>query len=186
MNKLNKILATVPVLATTIMPMSVFAATGYQDTNEGVTYSNNIEADKAQNECEVLVTQTSSFSVVIPKTVILNGKVGKVNDADYNVTVKGNIASDETINVVPDSTFKMKDIKKVKDDIDANVTQSVTKFVNAETKEKVYANTADTIAIDVANETGKTTGTIQVENLTAGSWRGVFNFNINLSTKESA
>ena len=80
----------------------------------------------------------------------------------------------------------MNDSKGVKKALNATVTQSVTKFVNAETKEKVYANTADTIAIDVANETGKTTGTIQVEDLTAGSWRGVFNFNINLSTKESA
>lgn len=184
MKKINKVLAIIPALVS-VMPMSVFAATGYQDTKEGVTYENDIVADKSQNECEVLVTQTSSFSVVIPKTIILNGTVGNTNFANYNVTVKGNIASDETINVVPDTNFKMKDIKQIKDDIDANVTQVVTKFVNAETKSKVYTNAEDTIGISVKDETGKTVGNIKVDGLTAGSWRGVFNFNINLSTKSA-
>ena len=128
-NKLDKILATIPVFAAAITPMSVFAATGYQTSSENVTYSNAITQDATNNTVNVTVTQTSTFSVSIPKNISLSGASGENNEANYSIAVTGNIASDETINVVPDTNFKMKDIKQIKDDIDANVTQVVTKFV---------------------------------------------------------
>lgn len=90
--------------------------------------------------------------------------------------VKGNITSDEVITVALDATLVMSDVEKVKASISADVTQTVTKFVNAEVKTKVYSDAKDTIAIGVSDTTGTTSGNITVKGLTAGSWEGSFNF----------
>ena len=169
----RKLMAIVPML-TMAMPMTVFAATDYTTSAENVTYTDAITADSTP-QVQVSVSQTSTFSVKIPKTITLNGKVGETNDASYEVEVSGNIASNEVVTVAPTTTFKMKDNSGVKADIDATVTQAVQKFVNSDAKEAKHKEAADTIAL------GKTNGTVEVANLTAGSWAGTFNFNISLS-----
>lgn len=177
MNKLNKILAAVPVVATALMPMSAFAATNYSTSTEGVTYSNAITADAPTNTVNVTVAQKSTFSVTIPKNITLLGTAGQSNAANYTVTTSGNIASNEVINVTPVTSFKMNDSKGVKKALNATVTQSVTKFVNSEAKTAKYSSVANTVALGTT-----TTGNVKVAGLTAGSWSGNFNFNINLET----
>ena len=172
--KNTKIMAAIPMVATLVMPMTAFAATDYTTTTESVDYTNGtFTRDTENTPTHVTVTQGSTFSVSIPKEVVLDGTANGTNAATYKLTVSGNIASNETINVVPDTSFKMSDVKKVKADINATVAQPITKFVDAQVNDEA----ADTIHL------GETTGTITVEGLTSGSWEGSFNFNISLTSK---
>ena len=70
---------------------------------------------------DVYFNQDSSFSVTIPKTVVLDSQ----KTSAYTVTVTGDISSDETINVTPDSTFLMKgqSANNTKADVEATVIQ---------------------------------------------------------------
>jgi hypothetical protein len=169
----TKLMAAIPMVATLIAPMTAFAATSYKTTNASVTNANAITADAPTNEVSVSVTQGSTFSVTIPKTIVLNGTAGAANEAQYDVKVSGNIASNETINVVPVTSFKMSDVKGVKKQLDATVTQTYTKFVDSQVS--ISSSVKDTMAI------GDTTGKVSVADLTSGSWTGNFNFAISLT-----
>lgn len=189
MKNLNKFMAIMPLAASVMAPLSAFAATGYTTTEESVNYIENgltqdYDNTADETKVDVLVAQASTFTVSIPKRIVLNGAVGQKNDADYTVKVSGNIASDEMIHVTPATGFKMHDDKGVKADLDTTVTQGVTKFVNEEAKPAKYADANDTILIKVDNtdNAGVTQGNVEVHNLTSGSWTGVFNFDIKLET----
>lgn len=189
MKKLNKFMAIMPLAASIVTPMSAFAATGYTTTEEDVTYredglTQDYDNTADETKVDVLVAQASTFTVSIPKRIVLNGAVNEKNDADYTVKVAGNIASDEVIHVTPASTFKMSDDKGIKTDLDTTVTQSVTKFVNEAAKPAEYADATDTILIKNNNDgdVGTTNGNVEVHNLTSGRWTGVFNFDIKLET----
>ena len=131
-----------------------------QDTTQGEEskYYDPITADNS-SACTVYATVTSSFSVVIPKTIILDGTT---KTGEYSVDVKGDIAGDETITVTPAASFTMKQDGKA--DVTANVTQvkaswTVTDLASAST----------------------TTGEIEAAGLSAGSWNGAVNFAIALN-----
>ena len=53
------------------------------------------------NRVDAYVTQTSFFSVKLPKTIILNGTHGQTNSGSYEVEVEGNLASDEVVSCTP-------------------------------------------------------------------------------------
>jgi hypothetical protein len=180
----TKLMAAIPMVATLIAPMTAFAATSYTTTSASVTNATAITADAETNQVDVSVTQGSTFSVTIPKKIVLTGTVGQTNKSDYSVTVSGNIASNEVINVVPSGTgtdssknptFSMSDDKGVKTALTATISQTVTKFVDSQSKEKTYKSATDTIAL------GTTSGSVTVANLSAGSWSGNFNFAISLT-----
>lgn len=159
----NKILTSL-MAATMVMgsTMPVFAATTATDTiNETQVESGTTRP------VEVTYTQSSTFTVTIPKTIALDGST---KTADYDVNVKGDIASDKQVKVAPDTTFKMVDQSKAakkKTDVDASVTQAETTWSSTE--------------VNVA-QTGTTkTGNISATGLTSGSWKGTFNFSIAMS-----
>lgn len=159
----NKILTSL-MAATMVMgsTMPVFAATTAQQT------VNQTEADPGTTrETEVTYTQSSTFTVTIPKTIALDGST---KTADYDVNVKGDIASDKQVKVAPDTIFKMVDqstAAKKKTDVDASVTQAETTWSSTE--------------VNVA-QTGTTkTGNISATGLTSGSWKGTFNFSVAMS-----
>lgn len=129
------------------------------------------EADTgATRETEVLYSQASAYTVIIPKTIILDGET---KDADYAVNVKGDISSDKQVQVAPETSFQMKDqaaasIKKT--DVDAAVVQDETVRSSAEV---------------CAAETGTTkNGNVSAPGITAGSWKGTFTFHIELQDAE--
>lgn len=136
-----------------------------QDTTQAQQseYYSPITADNS-SACNVYATVASSFSVVIPKTIILDGatKIG-----DYSVEVKGNIAGNETITVVPAASFAMK--QNPKTDVTANVTQAKTSWT----------------VTDLATDS-TTTGQIEASGLSAGSWQGAFNFTIALNEAQNS
>ena len=109
---------------------------------------------------EVFYNQASTFSVTVPKKVTLDAD----KTSAYDVTVEGDVSSDEMVYVIPEKEFEMKDISSItnkKDPVIATVTQD---------KEKWKFNEFETIG----------NGLISAPNVTAGNWEGSFFFNIAL------
>lgn len=137
------------------------------------------EADAAATRnTDVLYTQASAYSVIIPKTIVLDGETMA---ADYTVNVKGDISSDKQVLVAPQDAledvdginFHMVDQASVgvkKANVQADVTQAETVWSSAEV---------------CAAETGTTkNGNVAAPDITAGSWKGTFQFNIALQDAE--
>ena len=131
-------------------------------------FNNKVDVE-GDYDTQVYVSQETTFSVIIPKVIILDGQSGK---GGYQTTVKGNIAGVETIGIIPDTTFILNDVANVKKPITVNVSQEQTSF-----------DWREIVTSKVAN------GSIQANQMSAGSWKGVFNFNIlvqnNLNTIDS-
>ena len=137
--------------------------TGYDETqNKRTSYSDDIEEDSTQT-AKVYVTQASAFGVFIPKKIILNGESDetKINTGNYIIRLANdtNISGTEVIKVIPDETFKMS--QEGKNDINVTVTQ--------DKKDWIYNE------IDVIGN-----GVVSTNEMSAGSWKGTFNFNIEL------
>ena len=103
--------------------------------------------------------QASSFTVTIPKSIVLNSN----KTANYNVKVKGDVLGNEIITVIPDQTVTLNDANG-KDPVTGNITQEKTEFSSTEVNQ-----------IDGT----KTNGNIAADNLTSGDWSGNFTFSIN-------
>ena len=127
-------------------------------------------SESGNKEAEVVYTQDSNFIVTIPKKITLDSD----KTSAYEVNVIGDIASDEKVTVVPDASFLMKDqatVGTLKEDITATVAQDKTEWTSPE----------------IVVEGGSTTdGSVSAPDLTAGSWKGTFNFDIDLSTLDAA
>lgn len=128
-----------------------------QDTAQG-KQSEYQQATKETESTKVYLTKVSTFTVTIPKTVILDGETDSGN---YAVKVEGNLSGTETVKVVPDESFTMS--QEGKEDISATVEQDKTEW-----------------GYDEVETTA--TGTVQAIDATAGSWNGSFNFNISKVT----
>ena len=142
-----------------------------QDTTQGKEseYATVNKGELGDKNVEVYVSKGPSYSVIIPKTVILDGSTGVGN---YTVAVKGDIEGEKQISVVPykdadtalSATDKLVLSQAGKADIEAVVTQTGYAVVDANMSETEYADSA------------KLYGTITIDEgkLTAGSWSGSF------------
>lgn len=132
-------------------------------TPDTITMTNN--GSPAAQETTVTYLLSSSYSVVIPKNIVLDAAT---KASDYTVKVSGDISSDKKITVTPDATFAMKDQATAgtkKADVTAAVTQAKKDWTSAE----------------VCKPEGTTTsGNISAAGLTSGNWKGTFQFNIAL------
>lgn len=187
--KLMPVLMTGCMLMGSIMP--VFAATGNDKDSigsvaEDITnetkigydevqdkrseYSSEITADASKNNCEAYLTKASTFSVIIPKKIVLDGSKTENNSGAYSVTVKANMGGDDIISVIPDAGFDFK--QPGKKDVAATVAQPKTTFqIN------------DGLVTEENVESGNTvTGTVSVAKITSGKWSGNFNFSIAINT----
>ena len=153
------VIGTVPV-------GSAQAATASQENIETGTY----EAGGNQI-CNVEVTKASSFSVTIPKNVVLGGAAGNENSVSYTVTVKGDLAGYGTVTVDPEDSFAFSQTDK--DDITATVEQTKTTFSIGQD------GTIDNFVTGVTTD-----GTIKATGLTAGKWTGSFQFAIGYAEAE--
>jgi len=138
----------------------------YQISKEGYTPvegSAIIKISKTGGSlADVYATQSSTFTVTIPKIVVLDGKEGS---GAYTIKVEGNISGTDIITVTPDNNFLMK--QEGKSDIETTITQTNTEF---------------SYALGV-KETGfqTETGSIKMASISAGKWSGLFNFTITSS-----
>ena len=114
-----------------------------------------------EHKCEVYVTKGSSYTVQIPKVVILDGTDGI---GEYAVTVAGDIDGEKVVTVTPAATMTL--TQAGKDDITATIEQDKTAWAFDEME--VLGN--GTITVD-SDENGNSL-------LTAGSWTGSFMMNI--------
>jgi len=171
MNK-NKILTA--VMAGTMMMGSVLPVCAATTDYDPISQEEVGESGTLRNT-EVLYTRASSYSVVIPKTIVLDA-VSK--DSDYAVRVYGDISSDKKVTVAPQDAltdidginFYMVDQATAgtkKANVQADVTQAVVDWTSAEV-------TADT----------SKDGNVAAPAITAGNWKGTFNFNIALADAE--
>ena len=113
---------------------------------------------------DVYATQGSTYSVKIPKTIILDGSTG---NGAYRVSVKGNISGNQTEKVIPYSTFVLSEVATVsaKSDIIAVVTQAKTAWTTSELSDSTWATQSASIAASP---------------MSAGSWHGTFGFTVSI------
>ena len=135
--------------------------------NQKTTYSEEIEEGSTQS-ADVYVSQASTFGVKIPKVIILDGVKNEenVNKANYVVSISNstNIGGKEKIKVVPDASFVMSQVGK--EDIIVTVTQDKDEWKHNELN--ILGN-----------------GEVSTNEMSAGMWKGKFNFNIKLETNIS-
>ena len=141
---------------------------GVDETQEQITtYSDEIEEGSTQS-ADVYVSQASTFGVKIPKVIILDGIKNdeNVNKANYVVSISNstNIGGKEKIKVVPDASFVMS--QEGKNDINVNVVQD---------KDEWLHNEITTLG----------NGEVSASGMSAGSWKGSFNFNIMLESEDN-
>ena len=131
------------------------------EAQTGGTSTDGLQETNASGSKAAVVKydQASSFTVTIPKSIVLDSN----KTATYNVKVKGDILGNEIITVVPDATVTLNDANG-KDPVTGNIAQGKTEFSSTEVNQ-----------IDGT----KTNGNIAADDLTSGDWSGNFTFSIN-------
>lgn len=173
-NKFKKAvsLGLVSAMAITAFPISTFAASvgsdamntsiGEDTAQNAKTQYSEIAIDDAQTEV-YLTVDDKDLIASLPTTIIVSGTPtsdGKYI-GNYSVGVSGDMSGDKLVTIEPESdNVALK--QKGKNDKTATITQEQTEFDSDDFKNKV-----------------QTTGAVTADRLTAGSWNGSFNFNIN-------
>lgn len=106
----------------------------------------------AENNVNVNADIKSSYTVTIPKKIVLDGKT---KTGDYTVDVVGDIAANQNVSVEPDAKVTLQSNNK--SSVQANISQDKTVWT---TKNMLTAGN----------------GTIDAKDITAGLWMGTFNF----------
>ena len=129
------------------------------EAQTGGTSTDGLQETNASGSKAAVVKydQASSFTVTIPKSIVLDSN----KTAIYNVKVKGDILGNEIITVVPDATVTLNDANG-KDPVTGNIAQEKTEFSSTE----------------VNTNSGNTTGSVLANDLTSGDWSGNFEFAI--------
>ena len=149
----KRILATIMALTMVVTAVTpqIFATV---DETQSATSNESVTTN-------VKYSQTSNFSVIVPKKITLDAD----KTSSYTVDVNGDIASDMKVVVIPDETVTMKDVNSIKADVTGTIEQNKTSWIYSE---------MDTDA----------KGSVSAQGLTAGTWNGTFNFAIALNTVE--
>lgn len=127
----------------------------------GALLCNTKMVSAEEQKMEVIYEQNSSYSVQIPKALYLDSN----GEATYSVRVKGSINENSYIEVIPDSTFLMKDSSGAKEDIQAIVTPSKTQWLSNELSQEY--NVADG-------------NMINMDRVEVGTWKGTVLYHISL------
>ena len=121
-------------------------------------------AETTNETVSVYATQASTYSVKIPKTIILDGSNG---NGAYKVALKGNISGAQTIRVTPVASFTLSEVASTdaKADITATITQAKTAWTTSEISSADWTTQEASIAAPA---------------ISAGIWNGTFAFTIEL------
>ena len=193
-SKFIKLTAICMMIITTLsISTPAMAATEYMNSTgsvvEDVTSTIKHGEDKNQKEqskyaqytsdssstTDVYVSQASTFSVTAPVVAILSGQPDDKGNysGDVKYSVKGNIASNEIVKVVPDNSLSLS--QPGKDDIECSIVG----------KNNEVAKTEFTYADGLRAEKELSQEyTITTKDITAGSWHGSLKTNISLSSGE--
>ena len=120
-------------------------------------YAANSTSEAGTIQSQIITQVASSWVVTVPATI----NVGAEKNANFEVTVRGDVADDTSVSVIPDSVVSLTDGKNT---VSANITQDKQQWLGSEvTVEGVSAN-----------------GNVSInDELTAGSWSGQLNFTVN-------
>lgn len=100
---------------------------GTMTANAATSETVSIKSDGTQST-NVVANITSHFTVTIPKQITLDGRN---KSATYILSVNGELANNETVSVIPDSTVLMSSVNKA--DQTATVTQEKQEWTCEET-----------------------------------------------------
>lgn len=154
---MRKITRNIIALIMAILTITSTSITALAVENSNEEYG--VDTPTAQTNVYLNVDD-SDILVSVPKTVIVSGTRDENDNlykGYYGVSVNGDWSGSSVVNVVPDEEVELTQSGK------KNVTASI-----SQTKTSWAVNETDEIA----------TGTISTKELSAGSWNGVFNFNI--------
>ena len=160
----KKVLASLSLAAA--MVATTMPAMAYTNSVGAVNETQEVSENK-EAECEVYAEIGSTFTVTIPKKITL---AGATKTGAYTVACTGDIAGDEYVSVVPDASFDM--IQTGKTNVTASVTQETQNFRGN--------NYTGSVGTGEAKMEDGATGSISAAGLTAGAWKGTFNFTISL------
>lgn len=152
----------------------VGAVPAYADDNSAAAVESksmltmNADDENATEACEVGVKRGVEYTVTIPKHIVLDGSNGT---GSYVVNVKGDIAGDHIVSVIPDSSFVMNE-RGGKASKTAVVSQEKTEWNYADVMVK-NAEGTEFVGTDAE-------GTVYAP-ISAGEWKGVFTFTIGLN-----
>lgn len=139
------------------------------------------DTDLTENPAEVTVTAevSSDYSVIIPKEMVLTQNEAGDYECGYTVDIKGVIADNQYLSVVPQSEIVIS--TDGKDDVPLTVEQQVIYFRSSDYTGDLSQST-DTVKID--DTSIESNGNISVKDgykLTTGSWSGTLLFDISLN-----
>ena len=150
-----------------------------EDVTQGVTYTEQNEVTNKDTtfsdsyETEVYETKASKFSFVIPKTITLDGES---NEGTYQVKVKGNITGNQTISITTPETFELTEQNATV--VAGNkATATITSETDGGAKTTWIQNEIDR---DDYTGSGVTEGIIHSDLVRAGSYKGAFDFTVEL------
>ena len=165
MNKNKKVIKTMSSVLCASMLMGsvtpVFAATIDTQTTSHETDSKSVE---------VTYDKSASYFVTIPKTIVLDSN----KESTYSVKVEGDIPSNKNVYVAPVDAISQTN------EIDFYMHDQGTKNTKADVVATVTHNKDTWDFEDASSGYEETNNTISATSLTAGNWKGTFNFNINL------
>ena len=149
-----------------MMAVPCFAEEGINVATSSPT--DNIEVNtNGVGNTDVIARIESQYSVLIPKQIDVSSL-----RSNYTVKVKGDLRSNENLEVIPTETVTLADQHTSivnKDDVIAQVTQAKNAWDHTEIQLSDYSST---------------TGEIVAEGLTAGFWKGILSFTIQVVTLE--
>ena len=144
------------------MTVTAFAQSVKDGSDDPVIYQTvTNESDDKSPVTNVKASIKSEYIVTLPKTITVNK-----GDNAYTVNVKGDLAGNENIVVIPDTTVSLS--SNGKSNIICDIKQEKQSFNYIETGKTSNNKLIGTDA----------SGNISINDLTAGHWLGTFNFNI--------
>lgn len=128
--------------------------------------------NEEQRDVMVYASQGQSFSVRIPKRIVFDGSSSTAS-VDFETEVTADISGNDTITVRPEvDTLEMEEAAGIKRPLICDLTVGQTNF-------SILNDTQEVL------ETGKVANhTATINKLTAGSWKGTFNWLITARGKE--
>lgn len=139
------------------------------------------DTDLSTNPAEVTVTAevNSDYSIIIPKEMVLTKNKDGEYECDYTVDIKGVIADNQYLSVVPQSEITIN--TEGKSGVVLTIEQPIINF-RSSTYEGDLSQSTDTVKID--DTAIESNGKLSVKDgysLTSGSWSGTLLFDISLN-----
>lgn len=132
--------------------------------------------DSAQKRnVEVYASQGQTFTIKIPRKIVLPGSRGSKSSAEFITEIKANISGTDVIRVEPESySFELLESAGVKRPIDCYISIGQSEF-------SLLTNTQDSLEAGVV-----ATHKVTAERLSSGTWSGSFNWLISVSGMQNS